>query len=298
MHRFNVSMEGISFEERVRSFSFDDLFEQRSVVPDLRGSNNKIRPGRVQVGQEHILKKSARQIFHKLFEMIYLLHLKQISLNGNFSYLDIIYIPLVDSYIIDEEVITHYRVRYSDVGYEYDMAALGEVLKKLLSLKWEDSSRGWRSGLYPIHVEHLLDTLKKFPANARSSLAFKAFLRNHIAMLSPGAVQALILEVHRYIGYQPVQQNLIQLMGRHYAWTSVASSVPCFSLVYLFQKIGYVDDIMSWFDFIRNCITHPTQKNARTKITVWPETYLFTVLLTFLNVTKCMKFAACSQVHS
>jgi hypothetical protein len=55
-------------------------------------------------------------------------------------------------------------------------------------------------------------------------------------------------------------------------------------MVYMFQN-SYTNSRISWFEFLRNFLTHPTQKDETTKIAVWlgSKTFHLPVLLILLN---------------
>ncbi|XP_044391171.1 protein argonaute MEL1 isoform X3 [Triticum aestivum] len=264
----DMSFKGIRFEDRIKSFSHDDLFEERTVIPELMGKIRRIRRGRTRAGTEHIMRTLGRCTMHKLFEMLHLLHLRGISLNGNFTHENVIYLPLLDSYVINENHVKSNHADYTPLGYEHDMRALGRVLKQLFTWKFPRSI----AGVFPVHVDHLLQTLNAMPVGASTSDAFKAYLRNHVSMLSPGAVEGLILEVHRYIRYQAenLQESTKMILGPHVmhpsnlpSWTNVAQLVDCFKEVYSFQS-SYSEDKISWFDFLRNFLTHPNKTKPPT----------------------------------
>lgn len=208
-------------------------------------------------GSAYVLGKLGRQTFHKLFEMVSLLHVGNKSLNGKFTHDDIMYVTSADCYmIVPFELGCKASVPLVDFtpgGYKKDIKALGKVLTKVCMMKMESSQEKIA------YVAHLLKTMEDMPTGAESSDTFKAFLRNHPCMMSAASRQGLILEVHRHIKVQRknLREKMNSLLELDYEWGHIAMSVPAFKAVYKYKLTSYSDKEMSWFHFCRNFLSHP-----------------------------------------
>ncbi|CAM0958899.1 unnamed protein product [Alopecurus aequalis] len=197
-----------------------------------------------------VLGKLGRQTFHKLFEMVSLHHAGNKSLNGKFTYDNIIYVPSADCYKIGRCPL----VVFTPGGYKKDIKALGKVLTKVCMMKMESSQENIA------YVAHLLKTMEDMPTGAEHSNTFKAFLRNHPCMMSAASRQGLILEVHRHIKVQPrcLRDKMNSVLNLNYEWGHIAIRVAAFKAVYTYLSgTSYHDKEMSWFRFCRNFLSHP-----------------------------------------
>lgn len=249
----------VSFEERINSLREDELFQERKVPAILIGNTSKSMPGRSKRGSEHVLLNLGRHTFKKLFEMISLNHAQDKCLGGNFTYHQIKYMLRTDNYIIDFEYLESNAVSLTPLGYKKDIQGLAEVLEKICKLKFMSLGEGIR----PAYVAHLLHIMRCMPEGAEYSRTFKAFLRNHPCMMSPGNRQGHVLEVHRYIKFQlhDLQISVDRALGG-YKWHSRAARVQAFVPILNFKRNHYYDTGMSWFNFWRNFLSHPKENKS------------------------------------
>ncbi|KAI5019855.1 hypothetical protein ZWY2020_044743 [Hordeum vulgare] len=252
----------VSFEERINNLREDELFQERKVPAILIGNTRKSMPGRSKRGSEHVLVllNLGRHTFKKLFEMISLNHAQDKCLGGNFTYHQIKYMLRTDNYIIDFEYLDSNSVSLTPLGYRKDIQGLAEVLEKICKLKF--MSLG--AGILPAYVAHLLHIMRCMPEGAEYSRTFKAFLRNHPCMMSPGNRQGHVLEVHGYIvKFQPhdSQIGVYHALGG-YKWHSRAARVQAFAPILNFKRSRYYDTGMSWFNFWRNFLSHPKENES------------------------------------